>query len=316
MARLPTQLAKAQIAAALAQYGDMARAAAADDAALVPGPPRPAAIRYVDYGSELRDSAAVLSFAAANPGNQARLTAIIDRIAERFSRAARTSTQEQAWLLMAAEAAVKAGGGAMTVATGDSAPQPRTEPLYLGRLLGSGAPPMTITNRGDTPAWRAVSIAGVPAADLPAESRGYTVSRSVFRPDGTPADLSKMRQTDLFVVVLKGTRNDAAQSAQTLVVDLLPAGFEIETATVSKGRSTTDYSWLPDLTDATYTEQRDDRFIAALDLKNGTRDFTLAYVVRAVTPGEFKYPALVAEDMYEPETTGRTSIGKLTIGAR
>ena len=102
MARLPTQLAKAQVAAALALYGDAARAAAAYDAALVPGPPRPAGIRYVDYGSELRDSAAVLSFAAANSGNQTRLTAIMDRIAERFSQAARTSTQEQAWLLMAA----------------------------------------------------------------------------------------------------------------------------------------------------------------------------------------------------------------------
>jgi hypothetical protein len=294
----------------------MARAAAAYDAALVPGPPRPAAIRYVDYGSELRDSAAVLSFAAANPGNQARLTAVIDRIAERFSRAARTSTQEQAWLLMAAEAAVKAGAGAMTVASDDGTPQSRSEPLYLRRPLGSGTPPTAITNRGDTPAWRSVSITGVPAADLPVETRGYAVSREVFRPDGTAADLSKARQTDLFVVVIKGTRTDASQSAQTLVVDLLPAGFEIETATVSKGRSTTDYSWLPELTDATYTEQRDDRFIAALDLKNGARDFTLAYVVRAVTPGEFKYPALVAEDMYEPETTGRSAIGKLIVGAR
>ena len=83
---------------------------------------------------------------------------------------------------------------------------------------------------------------------------------AVFRPDGTAADLSKVRQTDLFVVVIKGTRTDASQSAQTLVVDLLPAGFEIETATVSKGRSTTDYSWLPELTEATYTEQRDDRY--------------------------------------------------------
>ena len=77
MARLPTQLAKAQTAAALAQYGDMARAVAAYEAALVPGPPRPAAIRYVDYGSELRDSAPVLSCAAANPGNQARLIGVI-----------------------------------------------------------------------------------------------------------------------------------------------------------------------------------------------------------------------------------------------
>ena len=316
MARLPTQLAKAQVAAALALYGDAARAAAAYDAALMSPPPRPVAIRFVDYGSELRDSAAVLSFAAANPGNQARLTAVMDRIAERFSRAGRTSTQEQAWLLMAAEAAAKAGGGSMTVATEGAAPEARTQPLYLRRPLGPGGPPMAITNRGEAPAWRAVSITGVPRAELPADNKGYAVTRSIYRPDGGDADLSKARQTDLFVVVIKGTRTDASQSAQALVVDLLPAGFEIETATVSKGRSTTDYSWLPKLTEATYTEQRDDRFIAALDLKDSTGDFALAYVVRAVTPGEFIYPAVVAEDMYEPETSGRTAMGKLTVSAR
>jgi uncharacterized protein YfaS (alpha-2-macroglobulin family) len=51
-------------------------------------------------------------------------------------------------------------------------------------------------------------------------------------------------------------------------------------------------------------------------MKEGARDFTLAYVVRAVTPGEFKYPALVAEDMYEPETRGRTAIGRLKVSVR
>src|SRR5262249_15103629 len=156
MARLPTQLAKAQLAAALAQYGDAARAAAAYDAALLPPPPRPVAIRYLDYGSELRDSAAVLSFAAANPGSQTRLTAIIDRMADRSSRVTRASTQEQAWLLMAAEAAAKVGGGTMTVATGSEVPQTRGDPLYLRRALGSGEPPAMVTNRGVTPVWRSV----------------------------------------------------------------------------------------------------------------------------------------------------------------
>src|SRR5207253_4224817 len=61
MARLPTQLAKAQTAAALAQYGDRARAAAAYDAALVPGPPRSAAIRHADSASYFDDSAALPS---------------------------------------------------------------------------------------------------------------------------------------------------------------------------------------------------------------------------------------------------------------
>jgi uncharacterized protein YfaS (alpha-2-macroglobulin family) len=297
----------------LAQYGDAARAAAAYDAALVPGPPRPAGIRYVDYGSELRDSAAVLAFAAANPGERTRLTAVVDRIAERFTRAARTSTQEQAWLLMAAEAAVKTGGGEMTIASAGGAPETRSSPLYLRRALGFGGPDQMITNRGDAPVWRSVSITGVPRGDLPAENKGYAVTRNIYRPDGTEADLRTARQTDLFVVVIKGTRADASQAAQTLVVDLLPAGFEIETATVSKGRSTTDYSWLPNLTDPTYTEERDDRFVAALDLRSSAKDFTLAYIVRAVTAGEFYYPALVVEDMYEPETTGRTAMSKLTV---
>ena len=74
--------------------------------------------------------------------------------------------------------------------------------------------------------------------------------------------------------------------------------------------------WLKNLTSTTYTEQRDDRYVAALDLSDGNGEFTLAYVVRAVTPGEFTYPALVVEDMYEPETTGRTAMGKLSVQAR
>ena len=316
MARLPTQLAKAQVAAALAQYGDAARAAIAYNAAFEPAPPGPPGIRYVDYGSELRDSAAVLAFAAGNPGIEPRVTAAMDRIAELFGRARRTSTQEQAWLLMAAEAAARAGGGKMTVASDGAAAETRTDPLYLRRPLGAGGPPISIANRGDAPLWRTVSITGVPKTDLPAESRGYTVSRNVYRPDGSEADLGKARQTDLFVVMINGKRTDTSQSVRALVVDLLPAGFEIETATVSKGRSATDYSWLPELTDAAYSEERDDRFIAALDLGSGKGGFTLAYVVRAVTPGEFTYPAAVAEDMYEPETTGRTAIGRLTVAPR
>jgi uncharacterized protein YfaS (alpha-2-macroglobulin family) len=38
--------------------------------------------------------------------------------------------------------------------------------------------------------------------------------------------------------------------------------------------------------------------------------------VRAVTPGEFKYPALAVEDMYDPETYGRTAMAKLVVTPR
>jgi alpha-2-macroglobulin len=117
----------------------------------------------------------------------------------------------------------------------------------------------------------------------------------------------------VLVVAIKGSRADAARSARTLVVDLLPAGFEIETATATGGQSLANYSWLKDTTETAYSEARDDRYVAALDLGEGVKDFTLGYVVRAVTPGEFKYPALAIEDMYDPETAGRTGIGKLVV---
>ena len=315
LAELPTPLARAQVAAALAAYGDMPRANAAYAAALLPPSKRPPGLRYIDYGSDLRDSAGLLAFAGDNPGVQPRLTAIMDRIGELFAHTSRTSTQEEAWLLMAAEAAVRVTGGEMNVAIGDGAAQQKKEPLYFRRALGGGTAPLSVANRGTAPAWRTISMTGVPRTELPAENSGYWAGRWIFRADGSPADLTKVRQTDLFVVVVKGKRSDSARTARTLVVDLLPAGFEIATASLG-GQSASSYPWLKDLTDTAYSEERDDRYIAALDLKGGTSDFTLAYVVRAVTPGQFKYPALVVEDMYEPETTGRTAIGSLNVQAR
>ncbi|HVH79929.1 MAG TPA: hypothetical protein VM782_11095, partial [Stellaceae bacterium] len=106
------------------------------------------------------------------------------------------------------------------------------------------------------------------------------------------------------------------QAARTLVIDLLPAGFEIQNVAAPSGDSAGAYSWLKDLSSPDYNEARDDRYIAALDLGSGTAGFTLAYVVRAVTPGEFKYPALAVEDMYDPETNGRTGMGKLVVQPR
>jgi alpha-2-macroglobulin len=314
LTRLPTQLARAQVAAALAAFGDAPRAAVAYQAALTP-PKRPAELRYIDYGSDLRDSAGVLAFAGGDPQVKPRLTAVMDRIEELFTQAARTSTQEQAWLLMAADAAARLTGGKMTVATGNAAPETRDQPLYFRRTLGSGATPVAAVNRGTSPAWRTVSITGVPKADLPSTSSGYTVSRQIFLPDGSPADLTKVKQTNLFVVVISGKRSDPTREARTLVVDLLPAGFEIQSVTPSSD-SGTGYQWLKKPSDTAYAEGRDDRYVAALDVAAGATDFTLAYVVRAVTPGTYKYPALAVEDMYAPETAGRTAMGTLNVLSR
>ena len=74
----------------------------------------------------------------------------------------------------------------MTVATDDArAADAQRAALSAPRRSAPARPPMAITNRGDTPAWRAVSITGVPKADLPAESKRLCGDPQVFRPDGT-----------------------------------------------------------------------------------------------------------------------------------
>jgi len=112
---------------------------------------------------------------------------------------------------------------------------------------------------------------------------------------------------------------------EMIALDLLPAGWEIEA--VLKPDDTA-YEWLPRLTDTTMVEARDDRFVAAFDIgwryerrrKKGEPvvypKFTLAYVVRAVTPGDFIMPAVRVEDMYKPSVFARTEPSSLTVTAR
>ena len=40
---------------------------------------------------------------------------------------------------------------------------------------------------------------------------------------------------------------------------------------------------------------------------------TVAYLVRAVTPGSFVHPAATVEDMYRPDRFARTASGRLDV---
>ena len=57
-------------------------------------------------------------------------------------------------------------------------------------------------------------------------------------------------------------------------------------------------------------EFRDDRFTAAFNRKSeDAAIFTVAYVVRAVSPGTYVHPQAFVEDMYRPDRFGRTGTG-------
>ena len=101
-----------------------------------------------------------------------------------------------------------------------------------------------------------------------------------------------------------------------IVEDLLPPGFEIEAVVRPEDAGNTGvYSWLDNIREPRVAEARDDRFVAALDLRN-RRAERIAYVVRAVTPGTYTLPGAVVEDMYRPDTFGRSATGRVVIAPR
>ena len=99
------------------------------------------------------------------------------------------------------------------------------------------------------------------------------------------------------------------------IVAPVPAGFEIEDPKLSSLRDLgTNSSRAP-----TFTEYRDDKFLAAWSLPRGKKStangqLIIRYVVVAVTKGEFTQPSIVVEDMYR--TANRAVSGETSIVIR
>jgi uncharacterized protein YfaS (alpha-2-macroglobulin family) len=268
-----------------------------------------------DYGSKLRDLAAVAALMAESKLPGVDPTPLVGRVADIQDGERWLSTQEQVWVLMAAKAtAGEARGLKLDVSDGVSVAQDKTFFVPAAMSMPNAK---TFTNRGEKAIYAKASVTGVLKQDPPAADEGFAIQRTFYLQDGTEADLSKVKQNDLLIVVLTGRATSGIEH-QALLVDLLPGGFETEIATLASVRQTGDYSWLPELTQVTYQEYRDDRYVAAFDVlgerwNNQNRDFTLAYLVRAVTPGEYKVPAPSIEDMYKPNYRGRGASAKLVV---
>ena len=103
-----TALAKAQIGAALSLYGDKQRSAMAFKAALqsLDGSDDYKIWRG-DYGTMLRDRAAVLTLAAESSDPSVDVRALITKVAAEADGRTYTSTLENAWMMLAAAALLR-----------------------------------------------------------------------------------------------------------------------------------------------------------------------------------------------------------------
>ena len=310
---LKTPIAKAQVAAALALAGDRTRAERVFAAALTAlGPqPLPDLASRLDFGSGLRDAAALVTLAAEGGASRATVQAAEQRVEAARATLRPTSTQEDAWLLLAASAMAKDAGN-VSLNVGGEAMQ---RPLFRTIRAGDLKEPLRIANAGEDEVKTVVTVTGAPLTPEPAAEKGFKIERLTYTLDGDPVDAKTVKQNTRLAVVLRITEAQP-QFGRLVVADYLPAGFEIDNPRLVSSGDTGTLSWITNAVEPVDSQFRDDRFTAAfLRKRDDPAVFTVAYVVRAVAPGKYVRPQASVEDMYWPDRFGRTASESVEVTA-
>ncbi len=303
-------MALAQLGAALASYGDQRRADKLFLRASRQMQRRmrvsEATIWRSDYGTNLRDGAAVLALALEAGSTAVNSTDLAKWVANSYAEDAYHSTQESMWSLLAVKGLLNDPSMRGFTANG----QPITGPLV--RLLednGIGATAIRNGTRRDE--LITMTTFGVPEFDQPATGYGYSITREYLTPDGTPVDPSGHPVGTRLVVLLTVKPTDKVEG-RLMVNDPLPAGFEIDNPSLIASGDVKALDWLKPASNVENTEFRSDRFLAAVDWHSDGA-LQLAYIVRAISPGTYHHPAASVEDMYRPQFRATSDSGTIVV---
>ncbi len=307
----PTPLSLVHAGTALGLAGDRTQAFGAFDLALKTR--RDDERMYGgDYGSNVRDLAAAYYFVTTYFADYAFRGVFLHDLSAELKERQWLSTQERNSLVMAgaAKLAHPAGAWAADVTVGNKTGAHTGK--GPGRVIftkGTAAGGFTVKNTGKSNLYLDLVLTGYPNS-LPApQSNGVSISRQFLDTNATPVDISKVTSGDRLIVALKvGSKKQ--QLPHALVVDMLPAGFELEDPNVSGSFLIDDIevdgktiSQWHDGCNTAHTEYRDDRFMTALNL-GYSETCRIFYAVRVVSPGVFKVPQPLVEDMYRPYIRG------------
>lgn len=311
---LGSPLARAQIGAALAAMGDRSRVSTAFASAVrfLSDPDADPADR-IDFGSSLRDAAAVLALAGEAQVDRRVIAALVAEVARIAPQRRRPSTQEALWIALGAEAARAEGERIRLDLDGTVHQGPWRTTVAQADVL---ARRIRVANAGAAPVQASVTVTAAPTTPEPAAAAGgFELARSWHRPDGTPVDMAQIRQNDRIVVVLRVTEGEP-RDARIVIEDRIPAGFAIENPALLEGGRVRAPSFVQTDVRAEAVSFRDEGMFAAFDRSaDSPQTFTIAYQMRALAPGRYVMPGAYLEDMYRPDRFARTLTGVVEIGA-
>ncbi len=266
-----------------------------------------------DYGSVLRDDAMMLTLLKENnllpdAQNQLLITLSEEAFGQRW-----LSTQETNALFLAARGLQDLPGNWQAQTSLDAQPL-SADKAQVRNVAGDRLSMLQVTNTGSQPLWLRLDSTGYPEYAPNPSSNVLKIERHIYDTQGRTKSLSSLRSGDLVLVQLEVSASQNVPDA--LVVDLLPAGLELENQNLGNSSASLEDNATEvqalitqmQQADIQHIEFRDDRFVAAVAVNEG-QPVTLVYLARAVTPGTYQLPAPQVESMYVPQwrATGLTT---------
>jgi len=158
-----------------------------------------------------------------------------------------------------------------------------------------------------------MEISGIPRTAPAPDNSQVGIERRYHTTDGKEWTGGTLKEGEALIVRVGITAD--VNMPDALFTDLLPAGLEIENFNLGDAKQWADVvvdgieiNDRSSAADVKHEEYRDDRYVAALKLSEGSTA-KVFYLVRAVTPGTYTVPPPLVEDMYRPEIRG---VGKST----
>jgi hypothetical protein len=238
--KLTHPLSRAHIGFALAKIGDLARAKRAFSDVITDESGDPT---QLPYGSVIRNKAALIKVIIETLKISSTLTELADtaetnikQLGQEINPSNPLSTQEQSWLLQAGQvlAANKkepTESGLLSINDKSHKVEKSFSQSLSEDVFSKG---VTLVNKGNNSLWVSSVLYGFPKDNPKAAQRGIKIKKSYYTMEGQEADIINkptVLQGDQFIVIVEGELT-STPSQETinhlLVVDWLPAGFEIE----------------------------------------------------------------------------------------
>lgn len=263
------------------------------------------------YGSDLRDKALMLHCSILLEGT-AKASALYKDVLNELSSNNWYSTQTTAFGLLASAQFVKKFGkadkvikGQLVLANGKTIKINETKETFTYELNNSFGQPVKFINNSGFPLFSSVTWDGVPLKDAsPSIQNNLGLAVNWLDENGNAINIKQLNQGKVFWCHLRVTRTTGYEIPNLALVQILPAGWEVENTRLS-GEELPEWARSLNLNRADYLDIRDDRVMWFYNSDYDRRSCDFLIKLNAVTKGSYFLPPSLVEAMYKKDHQAR-----------